>query len=117
MKIQESAFRRAHAVASPMNGGSWALLTVLIVLLGATLVIAGLGWERLSGVAMSVSDYVLMLVAVTLALGVGFGLMALLFYSSREGYDDAPKWDVSSADQREPGSQQPATPANAVQTR
>jgi hypothetical protein len=31
-----------------------------------------------------------MALGVLLSLGVGFGLMALLFYSSRKGYDEPP---------------------------
>jgi hypothetical protein len=31
----------------------------------------------------------MLVVGVGVALVVGFGLMALMFYSSREGYDDA----------------------------
>jgi hypothetical protein len=31
-----------------------------------------------------------MVLGVLVSLGVGFGLMALIFYSSRKGYDEPP---------------------------
>ncbi len=44
---------------------------------------------------------------VTLSLGVffscvvGFGLMGLLFFSSRRGYDEPPRFDVTDSDRRD----------------
>ena len=37
---------------------------------------------------MPAVGYVAMILGIVFSLAVGFGLMALLFYSSRHGYDD-----------------------------
>jgi hypothetical protein len=37
---------------------------------------------------MSVHGYVAMILGVVFSLAVGCGLMALMFYSSRHGYDE-----------------------------
>ena len=42
---------------------------------------------------MSVHGYVAMILGIIFSLLVGCGLMALVFYSSRRGYDEPP--DVS----------------------
>ena len=38
---------------------------------------------------MPAQGYAAMIIGIVLSLVVGIGLMALLFYSSRRGYDDA----------------------------
>jgi hypothetical protein len=37
---------------------------------------------------MSVHGYMAMILGVVFSLGIGCGLMALMFYSSRHGYDE-----------------------------
>jgi hypothetical protein len=44
----------------------------------------------LPGEPMPVQGYVAMIIGVVLSLAVGIGLMVLLFYSSRRGYDEPP---------------------------
>jgi hypothetical protein len=70
--------------------GSWAILIILVILLVATLVVAYLGWTLGEGAQVPASAYVAMAFGVIISLAVGFGLMALLFYSSRKGYDEPP---------------------------
>ena len=45
-------------------------------------------WVLASGTPMPVAGYVAMGLGVFFSIVVGCGLMALLFYSSRHGYDD-----------------------------
>ena len=52
--------------------------------------VAYLGWTIGSGTDVPISGYVSMALGVVLSLAVGFGLMGLVFYSSRRGYDEAP---------------------------
>jgi hypothetical protein len=73
-----------------MGIGSRTILIVLLLLLTATFVIAYLGWTLGNGIDMPTSGYVAMAFGVVISLGVGFGLMALIFYSSRKGYDEPP---------------------------
>ena len=68
--------------------GTWIVLTVLLLLLVATCVIAYLGWT-LGDTDIPASGYIAMGFGVIFSLAVGIGLMTLLFYSSRKGYDEA----------------------------
>lgn len=77
-------------VAARLGTGSWTILVVLILFLGATIVVSYLGWQLSDGTDMPASGYIAMALGVILSLGVGFGLMALIFYSSRKGYDEPP---------------------------
>ena len=43
------------------------------------------------GEPMPAQGYAAMMIGVLLSLVVGIGLMALLFYSSRRGYDEPPR--------------------------
>jgi hypothetical protein len=82
------------AISEPASGrmgtGSWAILVVLVALLAATTVVAYLGWSLGNGTDVPASGYVAMALGVIVSLAVGFGLMALIFYSSRKGYDAPP---------------------------
>jgi SNF family Na+-dependent transporter len=84
------------------NGlGSWTILIVLFSLLAATFVIVYLGWTLGKDADLSTSGYVAMTLGVVVSLAVGFGLMALVFYSSRKGYDEAPVLIVSGSNLEE----------------
>ena len=65
----------------------------LIVALVAILVLAILwaiyAWNSVE-VEMSVHGYVAMILGIIFSLLVGCGLMALVFYSNRRGYDEPP---------------------------
>lgn len=73
-----------------MTVGSWTILIVLLLLLAATLMIAVAGWSFGSGADVPASGYVALALGVIFSLAVGFGLMGLVFYSSRKGYDEPP---------------------------
>ena len=45
-------------------------------------------WVSLDAVEMSVHGYIAMVLGIIFSLALGFGLMGLMFYSSRHGYDD-----------------------------
>lgn len=81
-------------MAKPRDGSSnLATIALVATPLLAILVAAGWyaarAWTSLSGPPMPAVGYVAMALGVIFSLIVGFGLMALLFYSSRHGYDDA----------------------------
>jgi hypothetical protein len=60
----------------------------LFALLAASVWFAGAAWERLGGGAIPVYGYVAIVGGVLFSLLIGGGLMALVFYSDRHGYDD-----------------------------
>ena len=70
--------------------GSWIILIVLLSLLVATGVVIYRGWTLGDGADVPASGYAAMAFGVIISLAVGFGLMALIFYSSRKGYDEPP---------------------------
>ena len=66
---------------------------ILIAVLLALVIWAGwvgiTGWNLESDVQMDVHGYTAMIIGIVGSLVVGIALMALVFYSSRKGYDDA----------------------------
>ena len=78
------------ATSARMGVGSWIVLIVLLLLLIATGVVVYFGWILANGADVPTSGYAAMAFGVIISLAVGFGLMALLFFSSRKGYDEPP---------------------------
>ena len=74
--------------------GRWILIGALLSILAAALFGAYEGWTAHSGdVEVPTWAYAMLGTGVIVGLLVGFGLMALLFYSSRKGFDDErSKW-------------------------
>ena len=73
-----------------MKTGSWIIIIVLLAILAAS---AWLGYEGLTtgpGAAIPIQGYIAMGLGIFFSLVVGIGLMTLVFYSSRAGYDEAP---------------------------
>jgi hypothetical protein len=66
--------------------------TLLVVVLAVGLVAAGAValnlWLEMEGVSLGFHGWLALGLGVALSLVVGVGLMALVFHSSRRGYDD-----------------------------
>lgn len=73
------------------------LIAVLLGLLAAAGWFAYEGWMLHGDVAMPPEAYFAMALGIGFSLVVGIGLMALVFYSSRKGYDEE-----AGGKQREP---------------
>ena len=69
--------------------GSIALLVPLLAILAAAIWFAAEGWMSVGGPAIPLAGYVAMAAGIFFTLVVGIGLMSLVFYSRRHGYDDA----------------------------
>jgi len=67
-----------------------ALIATLLAMLAAAAWYAASAWIEIPGPPMPEAGYVAMGFGVVFSLLIGFGLMALLFYSSRRGYDEPP---------------------------
>jgi uncharacterized membrane protein len=68
--------------------GIISMLGALFVILAAAAWFASRAWTEVSGPPMPAAGYAAMILGIVFSLVVGCGLMALLFYSSRHGYDD-----------------------------
>lgn len=70
------------------RAGTIVLILMLIAILAAAGWYAASAWVSVSGPPMPATGYIAMTLGVVFSLVVGCGLMALLFYSSRHGYDE-----------------------------
>ena len=66
---------------------------VILVVLGAILILTGVWavsvWSASSGVEMGKDGWIALGLGTFFSLLIGCGLMALMFFSSRRGYDEA----------------------------
>jgi hypothetical protein len=74
--------------ASYMRSMRTLLVLALFALLALSVWFAGAAWERFGGEPMPFYGYFAIAGGVLVSLLVGGGLMGLMFYSSRHGYDD-----------------------------
>lgn len=70
-----------------LGPAGWIALLVLAGFLAGALFYAVHAWNALAGVPIPPLGWFFMVLGALLTLAVGGGLMALLFYSSREGKD------------------------------
>jgi len=88
-RCRRVAARRDKGARAPYIGSMRALIIVaLFALLGVSIWFAGAAWLRIGGDAIPFYGYVAIAGGVLFSLLIGGGLMALVFYSSRHGYDD-----------------------------
>ena len=77
--------------------GAIARSVPLVAILAAAGWYAARAWTSIEGPPMPLTGYVAMTLGVVFSVAVGCGLMALLFYSNRHGYDE-----ISYDDQQRP---------------
>jgi len=70
------------------------IIIALFALLALALCFAGTAWQRLGGDPIPLYGWIAIVGGVFFSLLIGGGLMGLVFYSSRHGYDD----DVQRSD-------------------
>jgi hypothetical protein len=68
--------------------GKIVLIAALFALLAGSIWFAVQGWMSLEGTAIPTEGYVAMALGIFFTLVVGVGLMMLMFYSHRRGYDE-----------------------------
>ena len=67
---------------------NWTAVAVALIALGAVLALVASMWAAIGDAEISAGGWVALVLGVLVASGLGFGLMALVFISSRRGYDD-----------------------------
>ncbi|MDH3660689.1 MAG: hypothetical protein OEU92_11820 [Alphaproteobacteria bacterium] len=63
-------------------------LAILLAFLGISMLFGYVAWMELQGVEISRHGWIALTLGAFLTLSVGAGLMALMFFSHRRGYDD-----------------------------
>ena len=96
---RELRWRDLLSSASRMGPGSYAIVAILLGLLIWASILAGRGWSSAVGTDVPLAGYVAMALGIVFSLVVGVGLMALVFYSSRAGYDEPAKLIRSDRDE------------------
>src|SRR4249919_1091395 len=71
-----------------MKATTW-VITGLLTLLAGAVYVGRYGWESAGDVPMPAWGWLMMGLGIFFSLLVGCGLMALVFYSNRAGFDDA----------------------------
>jgi hypothetical protein len=74
--------------------GTWILIGSLLVFLVGAIAWAYEGTTIGGSFEMPTAGYVALAFGVVVSLIVGIGLMTLVFYSSRAGYDDPPQREL-----------------------
>jgi hypothetical protein len=72
-----------------LSGGQFVLLGALLAILILTIVWATSVWTSSNNVPMSKHGWIALGLGTFFSLVIGCGLMALMFYSSRSGHDEA----------------------------
>ena len=72
---------------SPLSAAGWIALAILFGLLLVSLWYAVQVGSAMSGVQMSGWGWTFLIAGIVVTVGLGAGLMALVFYSSRHGMD------------------------------
>jgi flagellar basal body-associated protein FliL len=68
--------------------GQIAILAIPIALLVLVIIWAISAWNSSAGVAMGKHGWIALILGTVFSLVIGCGLMALMFFSSRSGYDE-----------------------------
>ena len=63
-------------------------MAVAVAVLIAIGIVIGRAWSELGDAEMSGAGWGALVLGIVLTLGLGFGLMALVFISHRRGYDE-----------------------------
>jgi hypothetical protein len=70
----------------PIGTGGWIAIAAMGVILGAAIWFMFYGWNLADG-QIDTNGYIALGLGVLLSMVLGGGLMALLFWSNRKGYD------------------------------
>ena len=94
MAVETGAILQQSPLPEPpkrgsLSGGQFVLLAVLTAILLMTMVWAAYVWTSSDDVPMSQHGWIALGLGTLFSLVIGCGLMALMFFSSRSGYDEA----------------------------
>ena len=73
--------------STPLGRLGWATIIMLGALLGGIIGFIAYGWSLFPGTDIGTHGTIAMVLGIVFATALGIGLMALLFWSNRKGYD------------------------------
>jgi hypothetical protein len=76
----------SNSKPAPMGLGGWIAALALLGILAASIAFASFSWN-LANAQMSTAGIVALVLGVTVSMTLGMGLMGLVFWSHRNGYD------------------------------
>jgi hypothetical protein len=80
--------------------GIAALAAALLGILAISVWYASRAWTSVAGPPLPIQGYVTMILGVVFSVALGSGLMALVFYSNRYGYDEQANRDQGQLRER-----------------
>jgi hypothetical protein len=80
-------------VPNPVRAWTWAAIAIALAVVAAVIVVVGNLWESVGQTRISTAGWLAMAFGILATLGLGIGLMALVFISNRRGYDDPGRKD------------------------
>jgi hypothetical protein len=96
---QKSSAQKSSSQKSWSVLGTAVLMAALFGILAAAVWLAVRTWMSVQGAPIPPVGYAAMAVGVVFSLLVGFALMALVFYSSRYGYDERAAQEFHTGDE------------------
>jgi hypothetical protein len=75
-------------VTTPNRRGTWAAVAAAAVVVIAMSAVVVQRWVGIGDAQISTGGWAALVLGVLFTLALGVGLMALMFFSSRRGYDD-----------------------------
>ena len=75
-----------EAKRAGLGVAGWLAIAAMVIVLGAAIWFMVYGWN-LTNAQISTQGYIALTLGIVLSALVGGGLMALLFWSNRKGYD------------------------------
>jgi hypothetical protein len=87
----KSLWRELAADVRKIGIGGYILVASLLALLALVIEVANIGWSAGAGTDVPSFGYAAMAAGILFSPGVWNWMMALLFYSSRAGYDEPAK--------------------------
>jgi hypothetical protein len=72
---------------------TWVAVGIAVAAVAAVAVVIARFWTSIGTSEISFAGWLAMALGIVATLGLGIGLMSLVFISSRRGYDEAPRRD------------------------
>jgi hypothetical protein len=80
-------------VPNPARTWTWAALVIALAVVAAVVVVVSNLWASVGDTRISTVGWLAMAFGILATLGLGIGLMTLVFISNRRGYDELDRKD------------------------